>query len=98
MKNYALKIAILFCAIIVFTKCKPEEDVTSSACTFSDAESNAYYNTAMKFANSPTKGNCNVLKQSSLDLIKKFEKCDAATKSQIAQLTQQWKSIDCNAF
>ncbi|MBB2146551.1 hypothetical protein GM921_13695 [Pedobacter sp. LMG 31464] len=98
MKNYSLKIAILFCAVLVFSKCKPEDEVKSSTCTFSDAESKAYYNTAMKFANSPTRSNCNVLKTASLDLIKKFEKCDAATKAQIAQLTQQWNNIDCNSF
>ena len=98
MKNFSLKIAVLLFSIVVFSKCKPEDDVKSSACNFTDAESTAYYNTAMKFANSPTRGNCNVLKQSSLDLIKKFEKCDAATKAQIAQLTQQWNNIDCNSF
>ncbi|MFI5451166.1 hypothetical protein ACHMWN_03325 [Pedobacter sp. UC225_61] len=98
MKICSLKIAILCCTVILFAKCKPEDGVTSSACTFTDAESKAYYNKAVTFGNSPTRSNCNILKTASLDLIKKFEKCDAATKSQIAQLTQQWNSIDCNSF
>ncbi|MFD0939990.1 hypothetical protein [Pedobacter boryungensis] len=98
MKNYSFKIAILVFTVILFSKCKPEEEIKSSACTFTDAESKAYYNKAVTFGNSPTRSNCNILKTASLDLIKKFEKCDAATKSQITQLTQQWKSIDCNTF
>lgn len=98
MKNFTLKIAILLCSAFIFFGCNTNQDPVPSGCDFSDADSKAYYDVAMKFANSPTRSNCNTLKQSTLNLIKKFENCDAVTKAQIAQLTQQWNNVDCSAF
>ena len=99
MKKFTLKFAILLFVAIGFSGCEPAEDITpSSSCTFTEAESKAYYDLAMKFANSPTSSNCSSLKTASYNLIKKFEKCDAATKAQIAQLTQSWNNINCSDF
>ncbi|MCO4294805.1 hypothetical protein NF867_18220 [Solitalea sp. MAHUQ-68] len=87
-------LTILFVSSLVLVSCKEDEPSVCDGLSQKDAE--AYYNIAMQFSNNPTRANCNTLKSASYNLIKKFEKCDQATKDQIAQLTAAWDNVDCS--
>jgi hypothetical protein len=98
MKNFTLKLTFFLCiATLFFSGCNTNDDFSPKDCDFSDADSKAYYDVAMKFSSSPTRSNCNTLRQASYNLIKKFEKC-AETKQYVSQLTAQWDQVDCNSL
>ena len=98
MKNSTFKLTLFLCIATVFsTACTTNDDFSPKDCDFSDADSKAYYDIAMKFNSNPTRSNCNTLKQASYNLIKKFEKC-TETKQYVSQLTSQWDLVDCNSL
>ena len=96
MKKITYYLFFLVFASTLISGCKKEDDTNS--CEFTEADAQAYSNVITKFSDNPTVGNCSALKQATLKLIAKYEKCDGTAKSEIEELTEFWVDLDCSEF